>query len=75
MAKILFVCYGAQKLNAAHPVNYFPGVLGKNIENCPPSKLFLFTSIYYMFYILHHVLRLLQLKDGKKKHCKHENIL
>ena len=22
-----------------HQVNYFPGFLGKNIKNCPPSKL------------------------------------
>ena len=29
----------------AHPVNYFPGILGRNIKNCPPSKLFLFTSL------------------------------
>ena len=35
----------AQKSKAAHPVNYFPGFLGKNIKNCPPSKLFLFTSL------------------------------
>ena len=25
----------AQKSKAAHPVNYFPGFLGKNIKNCP----------------------------------------
>ena len=25
-----------------HPVNYFPRFLDKNIEECPPSKLFLF---------------------------------
>ena len=37
--------YGVQKLMAAHPVNYFPGFLGINIKNCPPSKLFLFTSL------------------------------
>ena len=64
LAKILFLCYGAQKFISAHPVNYFPRVLGKNIETCPPGKLFLFTSLYY---ILHHVLRLLQLKDEKNK--------
>ena len=34
-----------QKLKAAHPVNYFPWFLGKNIKTCPPSKLFLFTSL------------------------------
>ena len=34
-----------QKLQAVHPVNYFPYFLGKNIKNCPPSKLFLFTSL------------------------------
>ena len=33
------------KLKAAHPVNYFPEFLGKNIKNCPPSKLFLFSSL------------------------------
>ena len=33
------------KLKAAHPVYYFPGFSGKNIKNCPPSKLFLFTSL------------------------------
>ena len=37
---------GCSKLKAAHPVNYFPGFLGmKNIKTCPPSKLFLFTSL------------------------------
>ena len=33
------------KLKAAHPGNYFSGYLGKNIKNCSPSKLFLFTSL------------------------------
>ena len=37
--------YLGSKLNAAHQVNYFRGFLGKNIENCPPSKLLLFTSL------------------------------
>ena len=37
--------YGAQKLKTAHPVTYFPGFLGRNIKNCPPIKLFLFTSL------------------------------
>ena len=37
--------YGAQRLKAVHPVNYFPGFLGRNIKNCSPSKLFLFTSL------------------------------
>ena len=32
-------------LKAAHPVNYFPGFLGKNMKNCPQSKLLLFTSL------------------------------
>ena len=32
-------------MKAAYPVNYFPRFLGKNIKNCPPSKLFLFTSL------------------------------
>ena len=36
---------GAKKLKTAHPVNYFPGFLGKNIKNYPPSKLFLFTLL------------------------------
>ena len=31
----------AEKLNAAHPVDYFPGFWGKNIGNCLPSKLYL----------------------------------
>ena len=35
---------GPQKVHA-HPVNYFPGSLGKIIENCPPNKLFLFSSL------------------------------
>ena len=34
-----------QKLKAAHPVNYFPGFVGKNTKNCPPSKLFLVNNI------------------------------
>ena len=37
-----------KNLEAAHPVNYFPQFLGKNIKNCPPSKLFLFTSLVKM---------------------------
>ena len=40
-----FLGKSAQKSKAAHPVNYFPGFLGKNIKNCPPSKLSLFTSL------------------------------
>ena len=40
---IIRVC--AKKLKAAHPVNYFPGFLGNNVKNCPPIKLFLFTSL------------------------------
>ena len=40
-----YLCYGAQKLKAVHPANYFPGFLGRNIKNCPHSKLFLFTSL------------------------------
>ena len=36
---------GHSKMKAAHPVNYFPGILGKNVKNYPPSKLFLFTSL------------------------------
>ena len=36
-----------KKLEAAHPVNYFSGVLGNKIRNCPPSKLFLFTSLWF----------------------------
>ena len=38
-------CWDNQKLKFAHPFNYFPGFLGKNIKNYPPSKLFLFTSL------------------------------
>ena len=34
-----------KNMKAAHPVNYFLRFLGKNIKNCPPSKLFLFTSL------------------------------
>ena len=39
--------FGIERSNskAALPVNYFCGFLGKNIKNCPPSKLFLFTSL------------------------------
>ena len=33
------------KLKAAHSINYFPRFLGKNIKNCPPSKVFLFTYL------------------------------
>ena len=29
------------KLKVEHPVNYFPGFLGKNIKNCLCTKLFL----------------------------------
>ena len=36
---------GCWKLKAAFPVNHFSGFLGRNIKNCPPSKLFLFTSL------------------------------
>ena len=37
--------WAAQKLKLAHPDNYFPGFLTKNIKNYKPSKLFLFTSL------------------------------
>ena len=40
-----YLGYGPQKLKATHPVEYFPGFFGRNIKNCPPSKLFLFTSM------------------------------
>ena len=54
----------AQKSKAAHPVNYFPGFLGKNIKNCPPSLL-LFTSLLDRWTIcnhtLHHILLAIQL--------------
>ena len=43
---IHYLGLGPLKLNAAHPVNYFAGFLGKNIKNCPPSKLFLSTSLH-----------------------------
>ena len=43
LMRVIWV-YGASKLRAARPVNYFPEFLGKNIKNCPPSKLFLFAS-------------------------------
>ena len=32
---------GRSKLKPAHPVNYFPGYLGKNDNNCPPIKIYL----------------------------------
>ena len=32
--------FGPSKLKASNSVNYFSRFLGKNIENCPPSKLF-----------------------------------
>ena len=43
--KIHYLGLWRSKLKTAHLVNYFPGFLGKNIKNCPPSKLFLFTSL------------------------------
>ena len=33
------------KIESYPPVNYFPEFWGKNIENYPPRKLFLFTSL------------------------------
>ena len=36
---------GRSKSKAVHPVDYFPGFLGKNIKNSPTSKLFLITSL------------------------------
>ena len=36
---------GRSKLKAAQLFNHFPGFLGKNVKNCPPSKLLLFTSL------------------------------
>ena len=35
--KTHYLGHSAQKLKAAHPVNYFPGFLGKNIKNYPPK--------------------------------------
>ena len=43
--KTHYLSLGCSKLKAAHAINYFPGFLGKNIKNCPPSKSFLFTSL------------------------------
>ena len=43
--KTHYLGLGRSKLKADHPVNYFPGFLGKNIENCKPTKLFFFTSL------------------------------
>ena len=43
--KTHYLGLGCSKLKAAHPMNYFPGFLGKNLKNCPSSKLFLFTSL------------------------------
>ena len=43
--KVHYLGKNAQKSKAAHPVNYFPGFLGKNIKNGLPSKLSLFTSL------------------------------
>ena len=40
-----YLGFGSSKLEAAHPVTYFPWFLGKNIKNYPPSKLFLFTTL------------------------------
>ena len=39
--KTHYLDLGCSKLKAANPVDYFPGFLGKNIENCPPSELFI----------------------------------
>ena len=47
--KRYYLGLGRSKLKAAHPVNYFPWVLGKNIENFPPSKLLLFTSLLRVY--------------------------
>ena len=44
----MWVILECSKIETAHPVNYFPGILGKNIKDCPPSKLFLFTSLVSM---------------------------
>ena len=43
--KTNYLSSGFSKLKDTHPVNHFPGFLGKIIENCPPSKLFLFISL------------------------------
>ena len=43
--KTHYLGLGYSKLKAAHPVNYFPRFLAKNVKNYPPSKLFLFTSL------------------------------
>ena len=42
LGKHIFWGLGCSKLKAAHLVTYFHWFLGKNIKNCPPSKLFLF---------------------------------
>ena len=44
--KTHFLDKRAQISKAAYPLNYFPGLLGKNIKDCPSSKLFLFTSLH-----------------------------
>ena len=45
--KTHYSALGCSKLKVAHPVNYFPRFVGKNIKNCPPSKLLSFTSLLY----------------------------
>ena len=64
LGKIHYLGVGPSKLKAFPPVNYFPGFLGKNSKNCPPSKfiliylnskncppsnLFLFTSLLFYY--------------------------
>ena len=44
-----------KKLKVALPVNDFPGFWDKNIKTCPPSKLFLFTSLIQAYKILYTV--------------------
>ena len=46
LAKMHYFRRSTQILKAAHPVIiFFFQILDKNIQNCPPSKLFLFTSL------------------------------
>ena len=43
--KTNYLSLECSKLSAAHPVNYFSWFLGKNVQNCPLSKLFIFTPL------------------------------
>ena len=58
--------WSAQTLRVAHPVNYLPGFLGKNITDCPPIKIFIFTSLLHNGMCANDLFQYLSITESSK---------